>query len=171
MKLNNNTIIGIIPSGGWDSKRCDAEKWIEICIALNNKFDVFLLLLWGPGDEKDVEKIKSKLMDEIIVAPETDVDEMAALINNCDVIIANDSGPMHISAALDIPTLGIFGPTDPKKHGPYSANSDYIIKDDLHCIICNKLTCPYDHECMKELPIDEVILKVEQFRNSFLKLK
>jgi len=111
------------------------------------------------------------LMDEIIVAPETDVDEMAALINKCDVIIANDSGPMHISAALDIPTLGIFGPTDPKKHRPYSANSDYIIKDDLHCIICNKLTCPYDHECMKELPSSEVILKVEQLGKSFLKRK
>ena len=111
------------------------------------------------------------MKDEIVVAPETEVDEMAALINNCNVIIANDSGPMHIAAALDIPTLGLFGPTDPKNHGPYNTNSDYIIRDDLHCIICNKLTCPYDHECMKELPVDEVILKVKQLGKSFLKLK
>ena len=170
-KLINRTIIGIIPSGGWESKRCDAEKWIEICRELVNQFDVSLLLLWGPGDEGDVKKIKSELKDEIVVTPETDVDEMAALINNCDLIIANDSGPMHIAAALDIPTLGLFGPTDPEKHGPYNTNSDYIIKDDLHCIICNKLTCPYDHECMKQLPVDEVILKVEQLGRSFLKRK
>ncbi len=171
LKLINKTIIGIIPSGGWESKRCDAEKWIEICRGLINKFEVSLFLLWGPGDERDVEKIKSELRDEIDVAPGTNVDEMAALINNCNLIIANDSGPMHIAAALDVPTLGLFGPTDPEKHGPYNANSDYIIKDDLHCIICNKLTCPYDHECMKELPIEEVIIKVEQLAKSFLKLK
>jgi ADP-heptose:LPS heptosyltransferase len=169
--LINKTIIGIIPSGGWESKRCDAEKWIEICRELVTQFDVSLLLLWGPGDQKDVEKIKVKLKNEIVLSPETDVDEMAALINNCDLIIANDSGPMHIAAALDVPTLGLFGPTDPKNHGPYNINSDYIIKDDLHCIICNKLTCPYDHECMKELPVDKVILKVEHLGRSFLKRK
>ncbi|MGB5848144.1 MAG: lipopolysaccharide heptosyltransferase II [Ignavibacteriaceae bacterium] len=171
LKLINKNIIGIIPSGGWESKRCDAEKWIEICRELINKFDVSLLLLWGPGDERDVEKIKSELKDDIVVSHETDVDEMAALINNCDVIIANDSGPMHIAAALNVPTLGLFGPTDPEKHGPYSANSDYIIREDLHCIICNKLACPYNHECMKELQADEVMLKVEQLGRSFLKRK
>lgn len=160
LKLINKNIIGIIPSGGWESKRCDAEKWIEICRELVNQFDVSLLLLWGPGDEKDVEKIKSELKDDIVVAPETNVDEMAALINNCNVIIANDSGPMHIAAALDVPTLGLFGPTDPEKHGPYNTNSDYIIKDDLHCIICNKLTCPYKHECMLELSTKHIVDKV-----------
>jgi len=170
-KLINTTIIGIIPSGGWESKRCDAEKWIEICRELVDQFDVSLLLLWGPGDERDVEKIKNDLKDKIVVSPETDVDEMATLINNCDLIIANDSGPMHIAAALDVPTLGLFGPTDPKNHGPYNKSSAYIIKDDLHCIICNKLTCPYDHECMKELPVDKVMLKVEQLGRSFLNWK
>ena len=78
---------------------------------------------------------------------------------------------MHIATALNVPTLGLFGPTDPKNHGPYNTNSDYIIRDDLHCIICNKLSCPYDHECMKELPVDEVMRKVEQLGRSFLKRK
>ena len=87
---------------------------------------------------------------------------MAALISKCTVVVANDSGPMHISAALGIPTLGIFGPTNPKAHGPYSQNSDYVIKDDLECIICNKLICPLQHECMRELPVDKVINKLGQ---------
>ncbi|MDR3667581.1 MAG: glycosyltransferase family 9 protein, partial [Ignavibacteriaceae bacterium] len=71
----------------------------------------------------------------------------------------NDSGPMHISAALGRRTLGIFGPTDPQSHGPYSPISGYVIKEDLFCIICNKLKCPYGHECMLELPIDKVLEK------------
>ncbi len=88
------------------------------------------------------------------------MESLSGLIKNCDIIIANDSGPMHIAAALGVPTLGIFGPTNPKAHGPYSPNSDYVIKEDLHCIICNKLVCPYKHECMTELPVEEVLKTV-----------
>jgi ADP-heptose:LPS heptosyltransferase len=56
--------------------------------------------------------------------------------------------------------LGIFGPTNLKAHGP-SQNSDYVIKDDLDCIICNKLICPFEHECMRELSVELVLGKVE----------
>ena len=161
----NKLVVGIIPSGGWESKRCDAEKWIEICQAILKEYDAFFLVLWGPGDEKDSEYIKEKLNEKAVIAPKTSIREMAALINECSVIIANDSGPMHISAALGVPTLGIFGPTDPEKQGPYSQNSSYVIKEDLFCIICNKLECPYNHECMLELPVKEVIKKLEVLLN------
>lgn len=155
-------IFGVIPSGGWASKRCDASKWVEICKAIKKKYDdIVFLILWGPGDERDAEIIKNNLGDEAVLGHETNIGKLSALIKNCDLVIANDSGPMHISAALGIPTLGIFGPTNPKAHGPYSQNSDYVIKEDLHCIICNKLVCPYNHECMTQLPIEEVLRKVE----------
>ena len=90
------------------------------------------------------------------------MNRLGALINNCNLIIANDSGPMHIAGALKVPTLGIFGPTNPAAHRPYSENSDYVIKEDLHCIICNKIICPYNHECMLELSTEEVLLKVKK---------
>lgn len=150
-------IFGIIPAGGWESKRCDASKWVEICSAVSEKFNARFLLLWGPGDEKDALYIKKALPSLSVIAPKTELNEMTGLISKCDFILANDSGPMHISAALGIPTLGIFGPTNPKAHGPYSKNSAYVIKDDLSCIICNKLTCPFNHECMIELPVDKVL--------------
>lgn len=160
--VQSESIIGILPSGGWESKRCEPEKWIEICNAINEKFKVKFLILWGPGDEDDAEKIKFGLNEFAIKIPKTSVGELSALINECDLVVANDSGPMHIAAALGIPTLGIFGPTNPVAHRPYSVNSDYVIKKDLHCIICNKLKCPYNHECMRELDQSDVILKVEK---------
>lgn len=159
-------IIGIIPAGGWDSKRCDAVKWVEICGAISEKYKSKFLILWGPGDEKDAFYIKNKLPALTVLAPKTDLTQMTGLIKNCDIIIANDSGPMHISAALGIPTLGIFGPTNPKAHGPYSSNSGYVIKDDLFCIICNKLTCPYNHECMLELPVEKILEAMERINLS-----
>jgi len=155
-------IVGIIPSGGWASKRCDANKWVEICNAIKQKYDVVFLILWGPGDESDSNYIKSNLKDDAVLIPEVKIGKLSALIKNCDIVIANDSGPMHIAATLGVPTLGIFGPTNPKAHGPYSPNSDYVIKEDLHCIICNKLRCPYNHECMTLLPVVEAVRKVER---------
>ncbi|MDR3625871.1 MAG: glycosyltransferase family 9 protein [Ignavibacteriaceae bacterium] len=153
-----------MPSGGWASKRCDAVKWVEICKALNSTFSMKFLILWGPGDEQDADYIKQHLPDLVVMAPETSVAEMAGLINNCNLIIANDSGPMHISAALGVPTIGLFGPTDPKMHGPYADNSSYVIKDDLFCIICNKTECPYKHECFIDLPVDNVVKKAAELQ-------
>jgi lipopolysaccharide heptosyltransferase II len=158
----NTYVIGIVPSGGWPSKRCDASKWVEIGKKINNNFNVQFLILWGPGDEEDANFINQNLSPDCVLAPETNVKQLSALINNCDLIIANDSGPMHIAGVLEVPTLGIFGPTNPAAHRPYSENSDYVIKDDLHCIICNKLICPYNHECMLELSTYEVLFKVKK---------
>ena len=164
-KLDGEKVFGIIPAGGWDSKRCDKEKWVDICTESVKKFNCKILVLWGPGDESDAQFIKSKLVENCLLAPKSSLQQMAAMISKCDLVIANDSGPMHIATALGVKTLGIFGPTNPKAHGPYSQNSDYIIKDDLDCIICNKLICPFQHECMRELSTDIVIKKVSSLIN------
>ncbi len=157
---DGSLIVGIIPSGGWQSKRCDASKWVEICSTISEKIKAKFLILWGPGDEQDSNYIKDHLKDYCALAPNTTVKQMSGLIKNCDVVIANDSGPMHISAALDVPTLGLFGPTNPLAHGPYSDKSDFIVMKDLFCINCNKQECPYHHECFVNMPICDVLNKV-----------
>ena len=154
-------ILGIIPAGGWRSKRCEPEKWIELCNAIQKKINTRFLILWGPGDEHDAHEIKNNLNENAVLIPDTDVGKLAALINECNLVLANDSGPMHIAAALGVPVIGIFGPTNPVNHKPYSEKSDYIMKEDLHCIKCNLLDCPFNHECMKELNPDNFISKIK----------
>lgn len=167
--LKDEKIIGIIPAGGWQSKRCDKEKWVEICKTINDKYSkIKFLILWGPGDEEDANYINKHLPSQTVLSPKTNLNEMTGLIKNCDLIIANDSGPMHIAAALNIPTLGIFGPTNPKAHGPYSENSGYVIKEDLFCIICNLLECPYHHECMLQLSNEKILEKLEMIGKDIL---
>lgn len=164
-KLDSEKIIGIIPAGGWDSKRCTKEKWVEISRLLIDHLECKILIIWGPGDESDADFIKYNLNQDSLLAPKSTLPQMAALISKCSIVIANDSGPMHISAAIGIPTLGIFGPTNPKAHGPYSKNSAYVINDKLDCIICNKLICPFNHECMRELESERVVEKVKVLLN------
>jgi lipopolysaccharide heptosyltransferase II len=162
-------VVGIIPAGGWQSKRCDAIKWVEICKAISDKYRVKYLILWGPGDEKDSEFIRDGIPDLAVLAPETSLPQMSGLIKNCSLALANDSGPMHISAALGVPTLGLFGPTSPHGHRPYSQNSDYIQKEDLFCIMCNKLECPYKHECMLQLSVEDILEKIKKIAGNVLK--
>jgi len=158
----NKLIVGIIPSGSWESKRCAPAKWIEICNEIQKKYKAQFIILWGPEDEKDANTIYEGLKTSALMAPKSTFGELSALIEKCDLIIANDSGPMHVSAALGKPTLGIFGPTDPIAHRPYSEISSYVIHSDLHCIKCTKLVCPYNHECMLELPVEKVMNEIEK---------
>ncbi len=168
--LKDKTIVGILPAGSWPSKKFDKERWVDICRKIKDKYNVVLLLLWGPGDKDDVLFIKKNLPDDSVMIPDTNLIQMSAFIDMCDIIIANDSGPMHIAAALDKPVIGIFGPTDPVGHGPYSDKSSYVIKEDLFCIICNKLECPYNHECMMELPDEKILAEFERIgKNIFNK--
>ena len=163
-KINRNEfrLIGIIPSGGWESKRCDASKWIEICNEIQKNIKTKFIILWGPGDEKDAKEIFNGVNPTPIIIPETSFGQLSRLIEKCNLVIANDSGPMHAAAALGIPTIGIFGPTNPENHKPFSTNSDFMIKSDLFCIICNKLVCPYNHECMLELDPIEFVIKAKR---------
>lgn len=153
--------IGIIPAGGWGAKRCPAGKWAELAQTLLQKFGVYFPIIWGPGDEEDAREIQSSLPEDSILIPDTTLSEMAAYIVKCDLILANDSGPMHIAAAMGVPTIGVFGPTNPINHGPYGQHGNYITHPDLDCLVCNANECPLGHhKCMKELPPETLLQKI-----------
>jgi ADP-heptose:LPS heptosyltransferase len=168
-RFGQRPIVGIVPSGGWASKRCTPGTWIAICKILAQKYRPAFVVLWGPGDEKDAAEILRGVTDDIELAPATSIGLMAAFLKSCSLVIANDSGPMHIAAALGVPTIGLFGPTDPRHHGPLGPNSGYVVRSDLHCIMCNRLQCPYGQECMTQLPLDALSAKVEELAGSRLR--
>ena len=159
--LTNKLLIGLSPSGGWPSKKCDPEKFAEIGISVKEKYKAEILVLWGKSDKKDAEKINN-LIPNSFLAPQTSIREMAAFIKRCDLLIANDSGPMHISTAVGTPVLSLHGPTDPLLQGPFGDKHEWINLAKLDCIICNLLVCPKNHECFKDLPLDKILGKVER---------
>ncbi|MCX8011507.1 MAG: glycosyltransferase family 9 protein [Ignavibacteria bacterium] len=165
----DKSIIGILPSGSWKSKRVDKEKWVEIIRVVLEKYQAQIFIIWGPGDEDDAEYIKAQVYDDVIIAPKTDLQLMSAMINFCDFILANDSGPMHIADALGVRVLGIFGPTNPKTHRPYSNELSSIYREDLDCLVCNKLECPFNHECILDLPTEKILDRIELIAGDVLK--
>ena len=165
IKKENKMLFCISPSGGWESKKCDPVKFASIAEDIQKKYDCSLFLLWGPGDKNEADEIKEVLKDKITLAPPTTVGQMAAIIAKCDAVIANDSGPMHISTAVGTPTLSMHGPTDPLLQGPYGNKHEWIRLDSLECIGCNLLQCNRNHECFLELPNSLILQKFANLLN------
>src|SRR4030042_2983936 len=90
----------------------------------------------------------------ISLADKKDLKELIEVIRNARFMVSNDSGPMHIAAALGIPVFAIFGPTDPLRTGPYGEGHT-IIKEDIQCSPCFKKACN-DLKCMKGLSVEKV---------------
>ncbi|NUN07832.1 MAG: glycosyltransferase family 9 protein [Ignavibacteriaceae bacterium] len=158
----------ISPSGGWDSKKCTTEKWLDVCTSLFDLYEGKILLVWGPDDETQVDEIKRTLIDDrIIKAPFTDITRMGALMKRCGLIIANDSGPMHLAVALELPVLSIHGPTNPRFQGPYGDKNQWVRLDELDCISCNLLVCPKKKECFNDLPFSRIQHKIEKLFTAY----
>ncbi len=156
----SDKVVAVSPSGGWDSKKAPPEKFAEFADAIAKSLNAKILIMWGPDDKEDAELITTKMKTKGIIAPPTSIIEMAAFLEKSDAVLANDSGPMHISAAIGTPTLGLFGPTAPEFQGPFGEKNDYVILDDLECIKCNLLTCPKNKECFRNINADTVVKKI-----------
>ncbi len=150
-------VIAISPSGGWASKKCEAERFIEFGDFIRRTYDVKFLIVWGPGDKEDAETITRGLGINAVMGPGSTIREMGALMKKCTAVIANDSGPMHIAVAIGVPVLSIHGPTNPNFQGPFGNKNVFVRLDDLDCIGCNLLDCPKEHQCFRDLAPEHVL--------------
>lgn len=160
--IDNKKIIGIPISGGWETKKYKVNDYISLLEMINKEYDINFLLMWGTQSEKaECEKINSKIKNSFIIPP-SGLKYLAAFLKRCDIVISNDSGPMHIASAVKVPVLGIFGPTDPKIQGPYGENNLTITNDTLECLRCQLLECKIGNICMTELSKEKIILKMKE---------
>jgi len=162
-KLENDFLIGLAITGGWESKRYKIKDYIELIKILSDKYSVKFLILWGSKKEfKDAQEIKSHYKDNTFIIPDSPIRYLAALIKRCKVVIGNDSGPLHLAGATEVPALGIYGPTNPKLQGPYGEQNVTIENTKLDCLHCSLLDCPIGNICMTELPKQEIVSKFEE---------
>lgn len=164
--LSSEKFITINIGGGWEIKQFPANKWIELCKLIRAKLNLPIVVLYGPAEKKEAQKITE--LTNAIMAPPTSLHEMGAIMEQSLLLITNDSGPMHIAAALGVPTLAILGPTSPHLQGPYGNISEIVRNENLDCLECNLTKCPIGNPCMKELEVEiifeklmDLILKIE----------
>lgn len=156
LRRRNGPLVALNPSGTWESKRWGLEHFSALGDLLIERHDANVMLLWGPGEEQDVSWIQEHMRHPADLAPPTRIGELGALLAQCDATISNDSGPMHISAAVGTPTLGIFGPTNPYLQGPFGPRNAWVRLEELDCLACNLTRCQIGNLCMRDLPVETV---------------
>lgn len=153
----------IVPGARWKTKIWPPEKFGE----LSSKLPLRTVAVGGKGDiDAANEIVNLSKGNAISLAGKTDLKELIEVMRGAQFVVSNDSGPMHIAAALGIPVFAIFGPTDPIKTGPYGEGHT-VIREDISCAPCLKRTCD-DLKCMKNLPVENVyeVIKTKILNNS-----
>jgi len=151
-------VIGINPGAAFGTaKRWFSSRFAELCNRLKFIPDACFLIFGGPGEEALGKEIAASVGDACInLCGKTSLREAIALIDLCRLFVTNDSGLMHVAAALDIPQIAIFGSTDHTTTSPRSHHS-HIIRMPVACSPCMKPDCPIDHRCMDAVTVDHVL--------------
>lgn len=142
------------------AKRWPAQRFASLADRIIGEMQAEVVLI-GSNDEVGVSVEVADLMESnpIMLTGRTDLSQAVAVLSLADVLVTNDTGPAHISAALNRPTLVIFGPTDPTTTRPYSDLSE-VIRRPPDCAPCMLRDCPIDHRCMTAIAPDDVFLRV-----------
>ena len=151
----------ISASHRWQTKRWPIEKYAKLGDIICKRHNARILITGTKDDLELSNKFKKLSKTKPIVAcGKTQLLELAALIGRCKVLVTSDSAPMHIAAAMHVPFVAIFGPTDPKRHMPANDNCAVIYKK-LSCSPCYKPVCS-SNRCLKTVTVEEVAKAIEE---------
>jgi heptosyltransferase II len=151
--------LGINPGATYGSaKRWYPEKFADVARAFSQTYQI--VIFGGPSEVEMANDIESRLKGITLsnMAGKTSIEELCAMIGGLDLFITNDSGPMHVAAAYQVPTVAIFGPTRHLETSQWKNTKSVIVRHDMECAPCMKRECPLGHhECMKNITSNEVI--------------
>ena len=166
LEKSDRKIMGINPGATYGSaKRWYPEKFAKVAISLSDRYDI--VIFGGPHETDiaaDIEKElqKASLANYMNLAGKTSIPELVRKISELDLFITGDSGPMHVAAAYEVPTVAIFGPTKDKETSQWKNPKGIVVKKEMDCAPCMKRTCPLKHhECMKLIEAEDVLKVVE----------
>ena len=147
------------------AKRWYPDRFAEVAAHFSDRFDI--LIFGGPNEVEVANDIEKELIGRGVanysnIAGKTTIKELCENIGACSLFVTNDSGPMHVAAAYQVPTVSIFGPTRHNETSQWKNHKSILVRDDIECAPCMKRECPLKHhECMKRVTAQRVITAVE----------
>ena len=166
-KDGKNKLLGINPGASYGSaKRWYPKEFADVAIDLSSQYDI--IIFGGPGEKDIANDIEKDLIEKGVenyknLTAQITINELITQISNLDLFITGDSGPMHLAAAFQIPTVAIFGPTNDKETSQWMNEKSMIVKKSLKCQPCMKRTCLLEHHnCMKQIQASDVLGAVKK---------
>ncbi len=152
------------PSAGKPANRWHARKFGELA----SKLDLPVVVISSAAEANIADEVVSYSKGNAIsIAGKTGLKDLLAVIGQAEYFICNDTGPMHMAAALDVPVFAIFGPANPVRTGPYEAHGPSgaihtIIQKDLDCSPCYAQNPCNNYRCMENLSVADVLTIIKQ---------
>lgn len=150
-------IAAINPGAAYGSaKRWIPERFAAVGDFLQEAYGMTVVLTGGPGEaEIGADIAQAMQVKPLNFIGKTDVRQMMALLAASDLVVTNDSGPMHVAAAFDVPLVAIFGPTDHTTTSPF-VERWRMVRQPVDCSPCLLRQCPTDHRCMQRVTAEHV---------------
>jgi heptosyltransferase I len=147
------------PGARWLNKRWPAEHFAELTRQLATEFPAARFAILGSEADRSLGDIISRAAPDrcLNLAGQTSLPEMIEWLRRCELMVTNDTGPMHVAAALGKSVIAVFGPTEPRRTGPYG-QWQRVVQTKLPCVPCLKSRCgwPQPMECMTAISPLEV---------------
>jgi heptosyltransferase-2 len=161
--LAGRVLIGVNPGAAYGkAKRWPLPRMAEVADLLAAKYNAAIVSTASRAEAALDEELNAiSTCDIVPLGQQLDLNGLAALVRRMKLLITNDSGTMHIAAALRTPTVAIFGPTDWNVTAPYHANAE-IVRQSPRCAPCLLRECPIDHRCMLDVQVQDVIAAAER---------
>jgi heptosyltransferase-2 len=157
-------LVGLNPGACFGASKCwPPEHFAEVAELCQKDFGAKVILFSGPGEEDIIEAILQRTQADVIDtrADRIDLELLKPMVQRCNLMITNDTGPRHYAVALDVPVVVIMGPTDPR-YTNSNLEHTVVVRKELDCSPCHKKVCPRQHECMKEIRPAEVFAAAER---------
>lgn len=142
------------PAAGWTTKQWGPKRYAEIADRILESWDASVFLLWGPGERQTAEQVQAQMQRSGRLVPDMGLTALVAFLRECDLFIGGDSGPLHLASALAVPVLGLYGPSDPVRNGPFQA-ADQVVTASPLCGPCDKRRCARS-TCMDSIAVEQV---------------
>jgi len=162
---NSDLLVGIHPGGYYPSQRWPEKGFAKVADELIKRYAAKVLIISGHAEETIVFKIGSLMQNKPQgIISDITLQQLIGVISNLDILICNNSGPLHIATALRIPTISTMGPSLPKKWHPIGENH-IIVRKEIKCSPCNLSICKR-HECMELITPADILEAIEiQLKN------
>jgi heptosyltransferase-2 len=155
--LGSGRFLGIAPGAAKGSaKQWPPARFAETADRLSGELDARAVLLGSAEDAAPAAQVAAAMKTPSVnLSGRTDLRTFAGVLAGLEGLVANDSGAMHLGAALGIPTVGVFGPTNPDETHPVGRRAAFV-RGVAECSPCRHVTCPIDHRCMTSVAPDVV---------------
>lgn len=147
------------PGGGWISKCWPAERYGELARALTGRYGWTSVVSFGPGEEGLAETVRRRAGSPEPFVQRFNLKQLVPLLRRARLVVAGDTGPLHLASALGTPVIGLYGPTDPARNGPFSADGLVVRKAGYETTYKRGKTFS---ESMLAISVDDVLQAVER---------